>query len=377
VVLFAGQDWWNHGSAHSDFQIAKQLSGNVPVLVVNSIGMRFPIPGRTAKVGTRIWRKLRSMLRFVGRPDPAQRLWVLTPVSLPVFGVPVISQLNHHAVLIQVWAVAAALGLRRPAVIGVVPTAAPVIRWLRWRPVVYYRADHHSRADDVDTERVQRFEREMFALAERVAYSSPLLMRDEAELVGPKAVFLDHGVELEHFRPIEASAVPKPRPVIGFFGSIERLAVDIELLERIAEEFPDAELLLIGRPASDLASLTTRENVRLTGWCPYADLPSAAAVFDVALCPMPDNDWIRVANPIKLKEYLAMGLPVVSTWTADLERYSNVVHLAKGHDEFIDAIRDVLAGRALGDPASRRAAVEHEGWDTKAREMWSLLCPQD
>ena len=63
IVCFAGQDWYIHGRAHCDFQVMRELAGDDRVLVVNSIGMRVPIPGRTEAPARRIVRKLRSILR--------------------------------------------------------------------------------------------------------------------------------------------------------------------------------------------------------------------------------------------------------------------------------------------------------------------------
>jgi glycosyltransferase involved in cell wall biosynthesis len=375
VVLFAGQDWWFHGRAHADFQVVKELARTRPALIVNSIGMRFPTPGKTDAIVRRIVRKLKSTTRFLQRPLPwLPGLSVLTPVSVPLYRWRLTRRAMAWVVARQVRLACRRVGIRDPWVIAVVPTSIDVIERLGWRDVVYYRADDHAAAIDVDHDLVRRMEDRLIARSAYVFYASPTLLLREADRVGDKGMFLDHGVELEHFRPEpdalaapDVSAIPHPR--IGFFGQIERESVDVALLERLAIELPEAQLVLIGRAAADLSGLPVLPNVHLLGWRDYEELPAAARGFDVAICPMPRSEWITSANPIKAKEYLALGLPVVGTRIPTLERYDDVMVLAFDADEFVDGVRKALDGSAPGTPAERRAAVMDSGWEARAAQL--------
>jgi hypothetical protein len=83
--------------------------------------------------------------------------------------------------------------------------------------------------------------------------------------------------------------------------------------------------------------------------------------------PWLDNEWIRFANPIKLKEYLALGLPVVSTDYPEVEAYRDRVHVAADRDAFPG-----LAGHAAGtvpDRASLRASVLSSSWAARASHL--------
>lgn len=375
VVLFAGQDWWFHGRAHADFQVAREIARTRPVLIVNSIGLRFPTPGKTDAIATRILRKMKSTARFLRRPLPwLPGLWVLTPMSLPLYRWRPTRSVMAWIIAAQVRFACRRTGIVDPWVIAVVPPCVDTIERLGWRDVVYYRADDHAAAQDVDHALVRRFEERLIARSAHVFYSSPSLLLAEADRVGEKGLFLDHGVELDHFRPDPSGFdTPDlrqiPRPRIGFFGQIERESVDLALLERLATELPDAQLVLIGRAAADLGSLPMLPNVQLLGWRAYEELPAHARGFDVAICPMPRSEWITAANPIKAKEYLALGLPVVSTRIPTLERYDDVMFLAADADEFVDDVRKALDGGAPGTIAERRAAVADSGWDGRARQL--------
>ncbi len=88
------------------------------------------------------------------------------------------------------------------------------------------------------------------------------------------------------------------------------------------------------------------------------------AAMDVLIMPWNDSEWIQACNPIKLKEYLAVGRPVVTTDFPALGRYRDLVSVAKGPRDFAAAIR-----RALDEPydaEKARARVASESWDAKA-----------
>ena len=78
-------------------------------------------------------------------------------------------------------------------------------------------------------------------------------------------------------------------------------------------------------------------NVHWLGFRPYEEIPSYGAAFDVALMPWLRNDWIEQCNPIKMKEYLAIGLPVVSTDFPEVHFYSDTIAIAGDADHFVRA----------------------------------------
>lgn len=377
-VVFAGQDWYNHGRAHADHQIARELANSGRVLIVSSIGMRMPMPGKTDKPLRRILRKLRSTLRYFTRPlASVPNLVVFAPVSIPLFSNPWIRALNAHSVAFQVRVAASALHLHSPAMLVVIPTAFDVIQHLPWHPRAYLRLDDHASAEDVDQGLIRSMEDGLIAGVDHVVYASETLMEREHDRTSGKARLIDHGVELEHFtlngnEPTDMAAIAHPR--IGFFGQIERFVVDIALLEKLADSLPNAQLVLIGRCTTDIEALRQRPNVHFLGWRDYEEIPDYGRAFDVGICPMPINEWTKSANPIKVKEYLALGLPVVSTRIPQLECYRDVIAFAETPEEFVEAVAAALAcGSTAADRQRRRAVVENDGWDRRAVEVRELL----
>ena len=383
VVLFSAQDYWYHNRAHSDVQLARALSEDRPVLLVNSLGMRMPTPGSTTQPLRRILRKVASTLRAVRRPerDRHPHLWVMTPVSVPVHGRPLLSRLNAWSVRTQVRLVARMLGIDVPDVVVTLPTAWDVARRLPSRSVVVNRSDRYSSLPEADHDFVAGLERQMLEVCDAALYVSDELLEDERPLLGDapeRAVLIGHGVDLDHFdartvaaEPADLATVPRPR--VGFFGGIDDYVVDLDLLRRVAVDLPDAELVLVGAATCPMDDLVALPNVHWLGMKPYEEIPAYGAGFDVAIMPWLQNDWIRFCNPIKTKEYLALGLPVVTTWYPEAERHRDVMAVAKDADEFVALVRSALQGAPVGTPETRRTSVLGDSWHSRGDVVRELF----
>lgn len=371
-VCFAAQDWWYHNTAHSDFQLMLSVAQRRPVLVVNSIGMRMPTPGRSTHVTRRILRKLRSVAKLVRRPLPElPNFHVMSPLPLPFYGSPAMRRVGAWLVRLQVRAVSSALGIRRPVIVVTIPTAWDVVAPMRRHSLVYNRSDRHSDYPEADRGTVEVLERELLEHSDSVLYVSRSLMADEAATSGSRAVFLDHGVDLEHFRPRPAAELPAdvreiPGPRVGFFGALDDFVVDFDLLEHVAAAMPDVSLVLIGDATYPMDRFAPYPNVNWLGRRPYADIPAYGSAFDVAIMPWVDTEWIHRCNPIKLKEYLALGLPVVSTDFAELDHYRDRVRVATTPEAFVTAIRESLEFGPLLDPDKLRDSVRTSSWASRA-----------
>ncbi len=378
-VCFSAQDWWYHNRAHSDFQLMRRVARERPVLFVNSIGMRMPAPGRTTQVTRRILRKARSVLRFMSRPLPdTPGFHVITPVIVPLYGSEPLRRLNAWLVRWQVRLAARKIGIQLgDAVIMVtIPTAWDVVEPLPRAALALNRSDLHSAFEETDQALIRDLERSLLTHSDVVLYTSRSLMELEAPLSADRAVFLDHGVDLERFggdvgRP-PAGLADIDGPVMGFFGGLDAYVVDLALLATVAREVPEATLLLIGDATGPIDELLALPNVVWLGFRPYEEIPAHGATFDVALMPWLRNEWIEHANPIKLKEYLALGLPVVSTDFPEVRFYDDVVAIADDEADFVRLVREALDGRAVGTVESRRSRVSGSSWDRRAHELLEL-----
>jgi len=379
VVCYAGLDWWYHNRGHSECQIMRRLARRVPVLWVNSIGMRLPTPGKTELTLARYARKLRSTLKGLRR-DPCG-LWVYSPLFVPRYS-PAAVELNGRLLDLQVRWLRRRIGIRRPSLFITMPTACAAAERSQYVRTVFNRADAFSEFPEVDSRLIAGLEARLLACADEVLYVSDVLFERERTRAR-RAHFLDHGVDFEHFasarsasgpcRPAPEAIADLPRPLIGFYGALDDYVIDLDLMVRVARAFPKATLLVIGPKAMEIGRLLAEPNVCYLGPVPYEQLPEYAAHFNVGIMPWLQNEWIRGCNPIKLKEYLALGFPIVSMRFPQLASYEDLVHAVDDADAFV---RAVAAALATDDPAAaerRRASVRNASWDAIADRVGELL----
>lgn len=380
VVVFGGIDWWYHNQGHSDVQIAKQLVQHHKVLWVNSIGMRAPTPGKTDLVVTRYVRKLKSTLRALRTDESGVK--VMSPLFLPAYSEAAIRR-NGSLINAEVRLALRTMGIANPAAFITVPTAVDAVLGRDFTRVVFNRSDVFSAFPDVDSETIGKAERRLLREADEVMFVNHGLMELEAHETRAHR-FLGHGVEVDHFtsaRPLDGpphtpppELADLPRPIIGFYGALDDYTVDLDLFVQVAQRNPDASVVVIGPKQMEIGALDAAPNIHYLGPIPYPDLPRYAAEFDVGLMPWLQTEWIERCNPIKLKEYLALGFPVVSTPFPELAPYADMVTAAAPAD-FADAVTAVLAEGpvAAAEVQRRRDLMSESTWDAIAEQVRDAL----
>jgi glycosyltransferase involved in cell wall biosynthesis len=371
VICFGGVDWWYHNRGHYDVQMMRELSERLPVLFVNSIGMRVPAVREGAMFRRRLARKLQSLRRGLVRVRP--NFAVLTAVALPGRAG---AAARRRALPWQVLQAARRLDIERPLVWVAVPTAADAIGRLPSEGLVYQRTDRFEAFMGVDRVRIAALDGHLKRRADLTLFCSGVL-HEEEQAACRAAALVGHGVDFEVFaaagdgllpEPPDAAALPRPRA--GFVGSVEEHTFDPDLFQSVAERLPHVHFLLVGE--CTLASGWCRlPNVSLLGKRPYEQVAAYMAACDVLIMPWNRSPWIQACNPVKLKEYLAVGRPVVSSPFKELEGYAGLVRVASGAEEFATQLETAI--RDPGDPRPRRERVRRETWTAKVERVLAEL----
>jgi len=364
-MLCFGHDW--SGDPLSKTHLMRLLSKDNRVLWINSIGYRAPTAsGRDV---ARILHKLRAAAEPVREVEP--NLFVLAPLAVPAYGVPAIQRVNRELLKLQVWRAMEKLGFSRVVNWIFNPTAAVVAGALGESLLVYYCVDAFTAFSGVSPQLVA-LERGLVEKADLVIVSSEAL-RAAKSPHNPRTVLVRHGVQHAHFAAALAAetAIPDdvaglPRPVIGYFGLMAEDWIDVPLMEHVARRFSGGSLVLLGEATTDISRLTALPNVRALGRKPFAALPAYCKAFDVAINPFPINPVTLASNPLKVREYLAAGLPVVSTRIPEVLEVKQA-RVADSKEQFVALIEEELA--RPGPRAERSAAMANETWEAKLEEV--------
>ncbi len=159
-------------------------------------------------------------------------------------------------------------------------------------------------------------------------------------------------------------------PVFGFYGLIDK-HFDVPLVEGILNTRPDWQVVCIGTKRIDLGSLESKRNFFWIPPVPYDELPRFAACFDVAFIPYLVNAHTQAANPLKLREYLATGKPVVTTPMAEVFRFKDHIRIADSVDAFVRALDAALHEEVPSE--KREEALAGERWSEKAELLSSWI----
>jgi glycosyltransferase involved in cell wall biosynthesis len=365
-ILCFSHDW--SGDPLSRTHLMRLLARDNRILWVNSIGHRAPrASGRDLR---RALTKLRAAAGPVREQEP--NIFVLDPVAIPAYGIPGVRGLNHSLLRAQVLPAMRRLGFRRAVNWVANPVAAVVAGSLGEEALIYHCTDEATAFAGVPTRALVALERKLLRRADIVIVSSQRLYESKTR-ENPRTVLVRHGVDHRHFRRAlePATTVPPeiaglPRPVIGYFGRMGVDWVDVELLTHVAREFSGGSLVLLGEVTTDLGELAALPNVHLLGRRPYEELPRYCRGFDVALLPFPVSEVTLNANPLKVREYLAAGLPVVSTPIPEVE-FLRQCRIGRDRDEFVAEIRAAL--RQPGPNAERSKSMQSESWDARLDEI--------
>ncbi|MBN2306196.1 MAG: glycosyltransferase [Anaerolineae bacterium] len=384
TIICFGEDITH--SLFSKYQIMKRLARANDVFYIESIGQRTPTLSRRDMA--RIAGKLR---RLLARPAPAQTdsaqtitdFRVIKPLVLPFHQIGIVQVFNAAMLARQLGPEAHGPKARRhPLVLWVGLPTVPR-RLLDWKPdvVVYHCADklvaNVSGPQRTTLDAMHRFwtQRADLTLTPSEVFLAEL--RD----MSPRAHLLPHGVDYDHFAQaragtldIPADMAALPRPIVGYYGTISREWFDVGVIGAAARQRPGVTFVLIGpvhaavRQHPDLQ----RPNIHFLGPRPYASLPAYLTAFDVCIIPKVRSEMTAASMPLKLREYLAAGKPVVTTLQHG-DRFAPLVEYAADADQFIAALDRGLHDNSPEAQDARQAAVRSDSWDAVVARLSDLV----
>lgn len=363
-ILCFANDW--HNDPTSKHQVMKILARENRVLWINSIALRRP--DFSKRDLSRIAGKLRSWLRGMEEINP--NLHVFTPIVLPFPASALTRKFNVVLLRLALWRCRRLLGMKGFQLWTFLPTMVELAGRMGEDKLVYYCVDEWSKFSFIDGEAMRSMETRLLELADVVFVTSDRLYRDKVQF-NSKTYLIEHGVDYGHFSRARRENLPEPedmrsvkKPTLGFFGLIHEW-IDLDLIEYLARTRPQWSIVLIGKCSIDAGRLRQYANVHLLGQKPYQSLPAYCRMFDVGLIPFVVNELTANVNPIKLREYLAAGVAVVSTKLPECEKYRDLIHIGGTHQEFAEAVESALLSDTRQERDRRCSRMASETWESK------------
>jgi glycosyltransferase involved in cell wall biosynthesis len=368
IIAFA-KDW--NEEPTSNHHVLRGLARSHRVLWLNSVATRTP----KLASGRDMRKIVQKLAAFSSGPVNVENdLWVYTPLVLPLPHSAAARRINRQVLRATLSVIKRRLGLSEFVLWTFLPNVADYLGVLGASMTVYYCVDEWSMFSYMDRTATQAAERRLLESVDCVfAVTHALAERKRA--VNPETHLSPHGVDHALFsQALDAKTrVPEdvatlPRPVVGFYGTIQDW-VDLELIAYLARSQPAWSFVLLGQVMVSTAAVAGLPNVHLPGKRKHGELPAYCKGFDVGLIPYRIDERMPFVNPIKLREYLAAGLPVVSTAVPEVMRYQHWCSVGNTHEEVRGAIQRALQEDSPERRRERSRAMEGETWQARLAEI--------
>ena len=373
IVVFA-EDWGQHPS--STQHLIKCLLADRQIVWVNSLGLRRP--RLTIRDSKRLLSKLCSLFKSKERPpsiDHNQPI-IINPLAIPWPGNTLCRIINKFLLSRQIKSVLQKLNIQKPLLWLSLPTAVDMFGVFYETASIYYCGDYFSALAGVDHDAVEKLEQELIKKADLILTASSALCAKFSPLA---SVCLPHGVDAEHFAKMQIRPLDLPfnKPIAGFYGSISEW-IDIDLIYNTAIRLKHWNFIFIGPVQTNIKKLQTLDNIFFLGVKAHHQLPAYVQHWQVSLLPFLDNEQIRACNPLKLREYLAVGTPIVTTDFPALDGYRHLIQVVNGDIDFSHAILSSLTESNATFIASdlygkRKQCAERESWKKRSLQLEQLI----
>ena len=243
---------------------------------------------------------------------------------------------------------------------------------------VYYCVDEYTEFEGFDQRAIAAAEGQLIDRADLVITTSETLWNTKRKQ-RPDAVLVRHGVDFDHFATAWREKLARPEdlrtitaPIFGFFGWIHHW-IDLELIARVARIRPQYAFVFLGDCGVDSSILDGLPNVFLLGRRRFEDLPAYCQAFRAGLLPFVRSTMTRNINPIKMTEYLAAGLPVVSTALPEAKRYEGPITIVETPEQFALACDAIITAKPTVNPRAISDAVRDSSWNATVEHVSNIV----
>ncbi|MBD3169046.1 MAG: glycosyltransferase, partial [candidate division Zixibacteria bacterium] len=239
--------------------------------------------------------------------------------------------------------------------------------------LVYDCVDEHSETigySDSAAATVHQWDLDLTKNAD-VVFVTAKGLYDDRKYLNENLFHSPNGVDVDHFSkalddstPLATDIASIPEPRIGFVGSLSDW-IDYNLIAGIARNNPNCNVVLVGPLKRGLKPVEFEglDNIHLLGKKTLDELPSYLKGFACGINPFKRVGISEKVNPLKVYEYLAAGLPVVSIDMPEVMPLSDVVYIARDDEQFLEGVNKVLSGKFAPDPEKLKIVLTRHDWN--------------
>ena len=381
IIMLSTAEWDNPFWTNKQHTACSLADAGHRVFYIESLGLRSP----DANHG-RDWRRLfKRLLRAFLLPKRVRRnVWVWSPLVIPAASSKFAQNTNK-----LLFSIVLCFYMRLYSFHSAVLWTYNPLTLLYTKPdhfdaLIYHCVDEISAQPGMNKKLIQAQEKKLCSSADHVFVTSSSLYSSRSQWT-KHITYLPNVVDPDHFSkdrsvsaslPVEFESIPEPRLI--FVGALSAYKVNFKLIHKLALICPDWSIVLVGLvgegdPGTTIDQLLDIENVYLLGPKPYKELPRLMHFSDVGLLPCMLNQYTRAMFPMKFFEYLAAGLPVVSTNLPSLEEFADYINFANSPEEFASQINNILADSTAFDESRVKKLVSNHSYRKRTKKMIAII----
>ena len=378
IVYFASGNYWK-GGVTGIHHLLDRLKSEYRVIFVNSLGLASITRVRKTTIFARIRARLLSYIKYL-KIDNGYTIF--SPIHFPI-GLNSIEHLNSYLINIQFYFIIKVLKIDKPHVIISSPKALSVINKIPCSTLIYMYSDMFSAYREIaNRDYITKLDEE---LKEKADFVVSNLRRTYDQLrnssFSNKSIYLPHSVDFHLFNDALSDSTEYPNdmpcggsPLIGYYGTLTN-SNDWELICYLAKARPNYNFIFIGKARADVdKEVYNLPNVYFLGYKPYNTLPTYLKHFTVCLMFWKPTEWIYNSNPLKTKEFLSMGKPIVSIRIFELEtNFPDLIFHCSTRNDFLTGIDRAILEDSDELKQRRIDAVRSDSWEKDAKKIIELL----
>ena len=373
IIIIYGPPW-DQPAQLSKHHFARLWSKENRVLYIEAPINPFSFITRK-KEARYLWKKYKN-----GYQKVSDSLWVTTFFYLLpfrgnkyLFGGKWINWINQYFVKNKLKQQLEDLGFNNPILVVGSAHIYPIVDAFNAEKIIYHCSDDYTLVPSFPKS-FKEIEKNLMKVCDLVITTADELKKAK-EHMNANIVSIPNGVNVHHFKltqnirtMIHEDIKQIPKPIIGYIGTVFRW-IDQDWIEYAAKEHKDYNFIFIGPVTTDISKLQKLRNVFFLGPKPYDSLPSFLKAFSVAIIPFVIDGVTLKASPIKFYEYLASGIPIISTDLPDLKYFYDVVSLVNNKEDFCNQIKITIENDNNSLMLKRMKLAESYSWEKRFNQL--------
>ena len=346
-TIISTADWDSPIQTNKQY-VSKELAKlNYRILYIESLGIRkVKINKSDIK---RIFKRLINNIFFIKRKS--KNIWVMSPLLFPGATNKKIIFVNKILFNINLFISMKLLNFKNDYLWTYNPLTLLYLNVKRFKTSIYHAVDAIEHQPFMPKELIKIQEIKLSKNVDKIFVTSKNIMK-KLQIYNANISYFGNVCDFEHFSKslsIDIDEIPHDikrikKPIVGFIGSISEYKIDFKLIYEIANNLKNINFVFIG-PIDEtinrkkLNQLKTLKNIYFLGYREYKDLPYYCSYFDIGWLPLMHNSYTKSMFPIKFFEYLASGLPVVSTEIDSLKEFKQFIEM---HDDIKNLSNSII-----------------------------------